>query len=207
MRVILAVLLISAIAAIPVVSHASDEDEEQGLRTLAVQNRQHTMTHEFSAWIGTLPLDAFTKGLAFTGAYTLHFNDLFAWEIGQFTYSYGIDTDLKADLGNLPQPAGPTPFETVRYFVTSSVLFKPVYGKMALLNRALIYGEVFFLLGGGYGWLTISNRTVLDVGAGGRIYVGKYVSFRVDVRDYMFVTEDDVHNELWIALGICLSFG
>ncbi len=207
MRVILAVLLIFAIAAIPAVSQASDEDEGQGLRTLAVQNRQHTMAHEFSAWIGTLPLDAFTKGLTFTGAYTLHFNDLFAWEIGQFTYSYGIDTDLKADLGNLPQPAGPTPFETVKYFVTSSLLFKPVYGKMALLNRALIYGEVFFLIGGGYGWMTISNRTVLDVGAGGRIYVGKYVSFRIDLRDYMFVTEDDLHNELWIALGICLSFG
>jgi hypothetical protein len=39
-----------------------------------------------------------------------------------------------------------------------------------------------------------------------RIYAGKYVSFRVDIRDLMLVQVGDVHNELWIALGVCLGF-
>ena len=39
------------------------EDDEQGLSTLAVQNRLHSMMHEFGVAIGTLPIDAFTKGL------------------------------------------------------------------------------------------------------------------------------------------------
>ncbi|MCP4606112.1 MAG: outer membrane beta-barrel domain-containing protein [Proteobacteria bacterium] len=205
MRILMVVLMFLTIAVFPFCLYALDGDEDQGLNTLAVQNRQHSMSHEFGVWIGALPMDAFTKGLTFTGAYTFHFNDIFAWEIGQFTYSYGIDTDLVDELESLS--TGPTPFEVVKHFATSSFMFKPVYGKMALLNRALIYGEVFILAGAGYGWMTITNRPVIDVGVGGRIYAGKYVSFRLDVREYMFINLDDLHDELWVALSICLGLG
>jgi hypothetical protein len=124
MRVLSAVLLGIAFAAAPLESFAEDDEAQaQGLDKVAVQNRLHTMTHEFSAWVGTLPLDAFKKGLTFSGSYTLHFTDLLAWEIGQFTYSHGIETDLNAELENLS--IGPTPFEVVRYYVTSNLMLKP----------------------------------------------------------------------------------
>ena len=205
MKHIASALAALAIATGAFASYAQDEEEEQGLKTLAVQNRQNTMMNEFSAWVGTLPLDAFTKGLTFTGAYTLHFTDLIAWEVGQFTYSYGIDTDLKDELADLV--VGPTPFETVDYFATSSFVLKPAYAKIAVLNNVLVYGELFIVVGGGYGWMTLSNRPVATAGGGMRIYVGKYVSFRLDIRDYMFFNLDDLQNELWIALGVCLAFG
>jgi outer membrane beta-barrel protein len=206
MRIIRIAFATLLFLALPLASFAQ-EGEGKGPKTLAVQNRQHTMAHEFSAWLGTLPLDAFEKGLTFTGAYTLHFNDLFAWEIGQFTYSYLIETDLNDELANLPQPVGHTEIEPVEYFVTSSFVFKPIYGKLALLNRTLVFGEVFALIGGGYGKMRLTDRAVVDGGVGFRIYAGKYVSFRLDIRDYMFLLKDDLHNELWIALGVCLSFG
>jgi outer membrane beta-barrel protein len=183
---------------------AADENQAEGLDKVAVQNRAHTITHEVSAWIGTLPLDAFKKGLTFSGAYSLHFTDLVAWEIGQFTYSYGIETDLNKELENLS--VGPTPFEVVRYYVTSNLVIKPIYQKMAALNKALIYGELFLVVGGGYAWLTNSGRPVVDVGAGMRVYAGSYVSFRIDIRDLMLITTGDVQNELWIALAVCLGF-
>jgi len=205
MRVVTAVVLGLALTAVPPsLLAADDEDQAEGLDKVAVQNRAHTMTHEFSAWIGTLPLDAFKKGLTFSGAYTLHFTDLVAWEIGQFTYSYGIESDLNAELENLS--VGPTPFEVVRYYVTSNLVLKPIYQKMAALNKALIYGELFVVVGGGYAWLTNSGRPVLDVGAGMRVYAGSYVSFRIDLRDLMLITTGDVQNELWIALAVCLGF-
>jgi outer membrane beta-barrel protein len=203
MRLLATVMLILAISIVSFNSHASEKDARE-LKTLAVQNRQYSQTHDFGIWIGVLPLDAFTKGLTFTGSYTIHFNDIFAWEVGQFTYSYHIDTDLKQELEDLA--VSPTPFETVEYFATSSFVFKPVYGKMALLNRALIYGEIYFLAGAGYGWMTIANRAVVNVGAGVRVYAGKVVSFRIDLRDYMFINSDDLHNELSISLGIALGF-
>lgn len=203
MRTTIATLFCVALFAAPSALFAAEDEGDEGMETLAVQNRQHTMTHEFGVWIGTLPLDAFTKGLTFTGAYSLHFNDVIGWEVGQFTYSHGIDTDLKQDLKDLQ--IGPTPFEVVRYYITSSVLFKPVYGKLAILNRSLIFGEMFILAGGGYGWMTITSRPVVNVGLGFRVYVGEVLSFRLDFRDYAFINKDDMHSELWIALGVCLS--
>jgi outer membrane beta-barrel protein len=206
MRVYSAALLALVFLVAPGASFGAEEDEgeEQGLQTLAVQNRLNTQTHEFSAWIGTLPLDAFKKGLTFSGAYSLHFTDLVGWEVGQFTYSHGIETDLNAELENLQ--VGPTPFQVVRYYVTSNLMLKPVYQKMALLNQTLLYGELFIVVGGGYGWMTIESRPIVDVGVGMRIYAGSILSVRIDIRDLMFITTDDLHNELWIALGICLGF-
>jgi len=207
MKKITITLLFLSVLALPVVTWAKEGDgEDDDLKSLAVQNRKYALSHEFSAWVGTLPMDAFTKGLSFTGAYTLHFSDVIAWEVGQFTYSHRIDTDLKADLENLQQPAAPTPFEVVKYFVTSSVLFKPVYAKMAVLNSTVIFGEMFILAGGGYGWMTITRRPVVDYGAGMRLYIGKYFSVRIDIRDYLFVNKDDVQSELWVAMGLCFGF-
>jgi len=186
---------------------AADASNGAGPTPQAVQNRKHDMRSEYSVWVGALPMDAFTKGLSFTGAYTLHFDDLFAWEIAQFTYSVGLDTRLKDELASLPQPVGPTPFEVVEYYATSNFVFKPVYGKLAVLNRHLIYLEWFLVGGAGVGWLTLTSRPVLDVGTGFRVYAGDHLSVRLDVRDYLFVNLDDVENELWIALGLSLGFG
>ena len=184
---------------------AAKKDDEQGLSTLAVQNRIHSMRHEVGAAIGTLPIDAFTKGLTFTGAYTIHFNDLIAWEVGQFTYSYHIDTNLKEELKE--HSVETTDFEVVNFFVTTNLIVKPFYGKLAFLNRALIYGEIFFAVGAGWGRLTLTDRAVADFGAGIRLYAGKYVSFRVDVRDYMFIAGGDVQSELWLGGSVCLGLG
>ena len=51
-----------------------------------------------------------------SGSYTLHFNDLFAWEVAQFFYSFGVDTDLENEL--LAFDLKPTPFERVEQYVT-----------------------------------------------------------------------------------------
>ncbi|MBN2529304.1 MAG: outer membrane beta-barrel domain-containing protein [Deltaproteobacteria bacterium] len=182
------------------------ETAHQELSSLGVQNRAYSLRHEFTGWVGTIPLDAFKKGLTFTGAYTLHFNDVLAWEVGQFTYSYRIETELNEDLENLVQPAAPTPFEVVQYFATSSFVFKPIYMKMAVLNSRVVYGELFLLAGGGYGKMTITKRPVVDYGGGARVYIGKYFSVRLDVRNYMFLNKDDVNNELWVALGASIGF-
>jgi outer membrane beta-barrel protein len=203
MRSLAAAVLVLAIAMVPMSSFASDVDKG-GLRTLAVQNRQHEMTHEFTFWFGTLPVDAFEKGLTFSGGYTLHFNDIIAWEVGKYSFSYRIDADLKAELEQIA--VEPTPFEVVKQYVTSNFVFKPIYGKMAALNRALLYGELYLLVGGGYGWMTLTNRPIVDVGVGGRIYAGKVISFRVDLRDLMFFNKDDLQNELSIAVGIAVGF-
>ena len=55
--------------------------------------------------------------------------------------------------------------------------------------------------------MTITGRPVLDIGAGMRFYSGRLVSFRLDVRDYMFITQGATDNELWVAAGISIGMG
>lgn len=199
---------LSAWTAAPGARAATDDDDKAGYSSLAVQNRTYRLDHEITAAIGVLPLDAFTKGFTVGGAYTLHFDEVYAWEVVNFVYSFPIDTDLKDDL--IAFDLRPTPFEVVNYYVTTNFVFKPLYFKGAVLNDSMAFGEVMFLIGGGYGWFTRSNRPALDYGIAFRIFASETFSFRLDARHTMFMTIDDqtgfdVHSELWIGLGVSLS--
>lgn len=176
---------------------------------MVVQNRRFDPTHEFSFAVGWLPLDAFTKGVSLSGSYTLHFSDSWAWEVGHFGYSLQYNTPLWDQLEAID--TRPAPFETVDFYATSSLLWKPLYWKGSWLNSSLAYGELFLTLGGGYGWLTRSARPALDAGGGIRIYGNSLISFRLDLRYLMFFGDQiferfDVKDELWIGLGTSLSF-
>jgi len=174
---------------------------------LAIQNRKHTMRHEYTLWVGVLPLDAFTKGLTFSGGYTVHISDLVAWEVGHFTYSVGIDTRLADELAALSQPIGPTPFEIVDYYATSSFVLKPLYGKMAALNRGVVHQELLLQVGAGVGWMTLSTRPVIEGGVAWRLFLDRHTSLRFDLRDAVFLARGDAHNELWLGAGLSVSFG
>ncbi|MCA9547069.1 MAG: outer membrane beta-barrel domain-containing protein [Myxococcales bacterium] len=180
------------------VAHADDA----ALPSMAVQNRVRGHTHEFSFAAGLLPMDAFEKGLTLSGGYTWHFHDLWAWEALQYTYSFPLETDLRGELRTFDLQ--PTPFERVEAFATTNLVFKPVYWKGAWLNDGLAFGEFFGVIGGGYGWLTRSRRPVVDAGVGVRLYAGEWLSVRFDIRELLFITEDDVHDELWLGLGFSI---
>lgn len=202
-------LLVALVLLAPTHAHA-DEDSGHGYSSQAVQNRKYFGHHEFNLSVGTLPLDAFKKGITVSAGYTLHFDEIIAWEVAQFFYSFPIETDLNDDLAAFD--IRPTPFEVVEYFLTSNFVFKPLYWKGALLNSGLIYGEMLFVIGGGYGWFTRSQRPCVDFGLAFRFYASNLLSLRLDVRHHLFFNTDaadnslDVHQELWIGLGGSLSF-
>jgi outer membrane beta-barrel protein len=206
MRVTAAVGVALALLAIAAPATAQDLDESEGLRTLAVQNRHHHHWHDLSIGVGILPLDAFRKGLTLSGTYTLHFNHIFAWEIVR---AYGVvvefETNLNDDLNNLS--ISPTAFETVEWAATSSFVFTPFYGKFAVVNRSLLFGEIFLVAGAGYGFLTNSSRVVVNAGGGLRFFFGEYFSLRFDIRWEGFVSSEDMHNELWLNLGASVHLG
>src|SRR4051812_41906337 len=95
----------------------ADSDDEPAA-SYAIQNREYKLAHEINATLGVLPLNAFTKGLTVGGGYTYHFNDFWAWEIAQFQYSFGVDTDLKKELLQNFQ-VQPTQVESVNFFGSS----------------------------------------------------------------------------------------
>jgi outer membrane beta-barrel protein len=193
---------------------AQDLDEAQQLRRLAVQDRAHHHWHELSVSLGFLPVDAFLKGFAVSGNYTLHFNPLIAWEI---VHAYGvlatIEMDLNDDLNNVGIP---NPFTYVNWAATSSLVFTPFYGKYSVTNRTQIFTEFFLVAGAGYGWLTNATRdsdantqhVVADAGLGFRVFFGEYFSIRFDLRwEGFFLNVEEPHHELWIALGVSVHLG
>jgi outer membrane beta-barrel protein len=176
-------------------------------RAEIVQDRRFGQTHEVSGWFGVLPMDAFTKGVTLTGGYTWHPSNLWGWEVAQVTGSFGIDTRLADELAALPQPVGPTPFETVQLYGTSNLVFKPIYGKLALMNRRVVWCEAFLVAGGGVGRLTNTTRPVADIGLGTRVYAGDRASLRLDVRQLWFFQGASAQGELWVALGLGVDLG
>lgn len=184
------------------------EDEEERTSTFAVQNRQFQLGHELHLGVGILPLNAFTKGLTVEAGYTIHFSDLWAWEVGQFTYSFDWDTGLKQELLDNFQ-VQPTQIETLRWIASSSVILKPLYGKFAWFNKSVVHLELFLELGGGVG--QYDNPSVLrgafTAGGGLRLHMSRRLSFRFDARDYGFFKSWKPTNEMHIGLAMSLAFG
>lgn len=193
---------------ITMANEAASSDMPTGVEPVAVQNRQHIQRHEFSGFIGSLPLDAFTKGLTASASYTLHFDPLRAWEVVHFGYSFPLHTHLRDDLEALD--IVPTSFEVLELFVTSNFIYKPIYLKGALHNRRILHAEFFLAAGGGWGMMTRSGRPLIDAGAGMRLFASERVSFRFDLRAkslFAYSREHNdlqLHNELWLAVGISL---
>jgi outer membrane beta-barrel protein len=205
----LAVLVALALTATP--GRAQYDDESGGGSAVVIQNRKFKMAHEFTLQGGTLPLDAFVKGVTATGRYTLHFDDFHAWEIAAGSYSFHIDTGLKQQLiENFA--VQPQSLPAVQLVLDSNYVLKPFYGKLALFNRTLLYAELFLLAGATVTYWTDGTwRPGPDVGAGIRFFVSEWFSLRADLRHALifdgipFVDEQGRVDGL-LSLGLGASF-
>lgn len=201
-------LVLAAVALTAATPPAQAKADAPDYKSVVVQNRTYTLRHEIGVQVGVLPMDAFTKGVTLGGSYTLHFNQILAWEVVQFMHSFPFDTALNDDLASFD--LRPTPFETIENLLSTNLVFKPVYFKGSALNRSVISGELMVVLGGAYAWFTRSKRPGLDYGVGLRLFASRLFSVRLDARHMMFFTHGagsgvDVHHELWIGLGTSIS--
>jgi len=188
---------------------------EESDKLPAVQNRLYRMEHEFLAGVGVLPVDAFYKGVAFMGGYAWHITDLWAVE-GRFSYLRNVKTSLRDKLeNNFAQP--PSKFAEILYYGEANVLFKPVYGKLSMLNRTLVYGEIYLSAGAVVAQMDGGNptedqpqgkgRRLAFGGAPGfglRGFLNKRLSLRFDFRYLMLYSQGEGHFPL--TLGLTLAY-
>jgi outer membrane beta-barrel protein len=179
--------------------------------TSAIQDRPYRLLHELDLWFGVLPLDAFYVGVYGQVSYAYHFSERFAWQVGRGAYGLAARTNLR---GELERTFGvqPTANDEVQFFVGSDLMWKPLYGKLAVLNRAVIHGEVHFLLGASLFRFTNSGfRPGVNVGGGGRVFVNQYVSFRLDITHNIVLPTGGgtvgFGNVLTVNLALALNFG
>lgn len=170
---------------LPALAVAQPQELENTTSMAAVQERTYRMQHEIDFSGGVLPLDPFSKGLFAGGGYTLHFSDAFAWQV-RGAYSFTLRSDLRLqlerDFGVLPNA-----FEEIRAFVGSDALWKPFYGKLSVLNRWMLHGELFLLAGATVFWFPwdpgLGLRPAVNVGGGVRVFVTRWFGVRVDLSD------------------------
>ncbi len=194
-------------------------------RIFSIQERPYRLDHEFELGVDILPLDAFYIGAAIGGSYTYHFSDFWAWEIASLNYSFNFDTPLEAELderfGVKPVRGGG---ERIRIYGTTSLVVKPLFGKLSLFNSSIIYSETFFTFGVGP-FVHASNNgentfvdPTLSAGVGIRLWTSDAFSMRLEVRDYIIFKnvfggndlirqEKGVVNTLVFNLSVALTTG
>ena len=183
--------LLLTFSMLPSLALAQTEELENPGTIAAVQERQYRMHNELSFGVGVLPIDAFYKGLLAQVAYTYHFSDSFAWQIGRGAYSKNIDTGLRTQL---------------EWLVGSDVMWSPFYGKSSFLNRSVSHFEIYVLGGGSIIKLTSAFRPAANVGLGARLYTGQHLSFRLDITDNVVIVSHPF-NIPTIQLSMGLNFG
>jgi outer membrane beta-barrel protein len=195
---------------VPVSARAQAEELENPGEVSAIQDRAYRMQHELNLSVGVLPLDAFYKGLYAQVAYVYHFTDTFAWQVGRGSYVYaagtGLREQLERDFGVLP-----TTFEEVKWSVGSDLMWKPFYGKLTVMNKAVVHGEVFLLLGATVFSFTNAFRPAVNLGGGGRVFVSQNISFRFDVTDNIVIPlgggSTSLLNVMTMTLSLAINIG
>ncbi|MCC7074633.1 MAG: outer membrane beta-barrel domain-containing protein [Deltaproteobacteria bacterium] len=199
-------------AALP--ARAQYDDEDGGGTAVVIQDRQFSMAHEFTLATGTFPLDAFKKGVAFTGRYTLHFDEFNAWEIVGGAYSLNVDSGL-ADVLRGKFDAQAEALPTLLVVADTNYVMKPLYGKFTLFNSLILYQEMLFA--GGLTvtyWSDGSFRPGPDVGAAIRFFVWDWLSVRFDLRHAVVMNgvpfldpNAQIDNVLYLGAGVSFNVG
>lgn len=201
-----ALVVVCALRAVPAL--AQDVPNRPNAVT-AVQERTYKMMHELDLSVGLLPLDPFSKGLFAQGSYTAHFSDTFAWQIVRGAYSYTAKTELRSqlerDFGFLP-----TAFDEIQFFFGTDILLKPLYGKLSVMNRWVVHGELFVILGATLFKFTTSLRPGVNLGLGGRVFLNKTLSLRLDITDNVIIplsAGQSLTNVMAMSLSLGINIG
>jgi len=201
-------LALAATCALSTAARAAEQDVDDTGKVEAIQNRLYRLGQEIEVAIAVLPYDAFYKGVAPEGSYTLHFNDMVAWEIVRVGYSINFDTNLKTQLLNFGVKA--VSFAETQLFLTSSLIWSPMYYKATLFNSSVFHGEFYGLLGGG-AFQQVTGQTTqfvpaVDIGLGGRIFLSQVLSLRLEIRENLLIS-NSLTSVVDINLGLSFNIG
>jgi outer membrane beta-barrel protein len=188
------------------------EEQNDEEKVFAVQNKVFHRHHEIDFLTGYSADDDFFHLYPLGFSYTYHLNEHVSWEVPRILYVLTQDKDLKKTL-EAEFEVQPEQFAEPKYMVHTHVVFKPLYGKSALLNRRIVNHEVYLLAGGGivnYEWNQSSGESrsetafSLSFGAGMRYFYSEQLCLNVEVRDLVNFREDDTENS--VMLGASFGF-
>jgi outer membrane beta-barrel protein len=139
-----------------------------------------------------------------------HFSDSLAIGLSGF-FGVPYDTDLADQLQTKrPNRVSQGGFSDVSLITSAELIYTPLYGKVAVVQRLIVDYDMHVLLGGGLSM--VGGGTELDkaaptvvVGVGFRIFVNRWMATTIQVRDYLYssalnsVVDQDVEGNAQAA--------
>lgn len=185
---------------------AVDESvEEVGEKplTVAIQNRPYILNKEIGMYYGYMPLDHFNHFHAFGANYLNYFNDYLAWEVVNAAtvtkQSTGLADRLLNDFGAVPDT-----FDILQYYITTSVIYTPIYMKHLYNNKDIRFGDISFVAGAGVARFEKAlNANMVEAGFITRFIGSEGLNFKFDVRYKAFLSGDLRPN---ISLGLVFTY-
>jgi len=160
--------------------------------------------HEFSLGGGYYVSDLFSGTYVLSGAYTFHMTESTAVEIGAaFTRAKAeVIRNIEDQRGTVLEDAN----AKVR-FVESLLLWTPVYGKLRL-GGSIARFDLHVDMGVGVVDSNTSRGATGVAGIGSKLFIGKALAFRIDLRNHTFrqelLAESFLVNDLSLTAGLSL---
>jgi outer membrane beta-barrel protein len=195
------------------VGHGYSQTYEAEENVLAVQEKVFHKYHELSFLTGYIADDDFYNVYPIGLAYTFNFSDHYSWEVGRLYLSVNTDNDMKKQLEN-EFGAAPEQFFEPKAQILSHFVFRPFYGKDAVMNKHIINHETSFFVGGGldmykkktYGKSSDEFDMMFSCGAALKYFINQNFCVAFELHDTVTTREDEFENRLSFGLSFGFRF-
>lgn len=167
---------------------------------------------ELQPAVGVTTNDPFFRTWSINGRVAYHLNDAFALEVGG-AYVPPFFVEKLPELDQLRHQARLINADAQLIGITDAgITFSPIYGKVAILSDAIIHFDAFAIAGAGAVFDTNQDfaHPTMDVGAGLRVFLLRWLVVRTDLRDYLYPQDrssiSTLQNLLTFTMGVGFYF-
>jgi outer membrane beta-barrel protein len=182
-----------------------DDADDEGRERKGVQKRDFLKRHRFelAAIGGFYASDVLSSTYTFGGALSFWPSEDFGLE-GMVTYA-PVQFRLEEPFGEFDLRQRFKPGSALQ--AVGSLLFSPIHAKFKFSEETIIHGDLFLLGGAGRTFHDSVQGVTFEAGAGLKLYLGRFVAFRLDVRDFVLPQEVLGRGRVTHNLGILGGFG
>lgn len=190
-------------------------DDGEGEKVYAIQDRIYHRNHELSVSGGYIPNEDFHEAYPVGLGYTFNFNEYISWEVARGQYIFTSEKELKADIEESAEQLTPSLYAEPKYMVHSHLVFRPFYGKAAIVNRGIINRETYLFAGGGivnYEWQTPEGSSdsemvnSISFGLGTKYFINENLCMNLEIRDLVNMWDGDTDNRIYFGIGFGFRF-
>lgn len=188
-------------------------ESKEGGSINAIQDKTFHRYHEIDLCLGYIPDDDFYKVYPVGASYTYNYNDWLSFDFRGYTMvneDKDIKKTLEKDFG-----AAPEQFSEPQNMFHGHFLFRPFYGKSAILNKGIINHESYVYAGYGIvnykkqyssGESSSENAQSFSFGIGTKYFINQNVTMSFEIRDMINYKDEKMENNIWFGINVGFQF-